>query len=42
MQEILVPLAFYIFGILFLITVSVTYGKMNIYIASVLIAVYLM
>jgi Ca2+/Na+ antiporter len=39
-REALVPLGFYIFGSIYLITVSLLYGKMNTAIASFFLALY--
>lgn len=38
----MIPLAVYITGILFIICVTIFYGKMNIYLASFLILLYIM
>jgi sodium/potassium/calcium exchanger 6 len=42
LDEIIVPLSFYIFGMGFLIIISAAYGKMNAYLASVLLVAYVM
>lgn len=40
-REIALPLCFYIFGMLFIIIVTTAYGKMNAYLACVLLLAYL-
>lgn len=41
-KQIIVPAAFYIFGIVVIILVTVVYGKMNLYISVGLLIVYFM
>lgn len=41
-REVLIPLAFYIVGMMYLFFISLFYGKMNVYIASFLLFLYVM
>lgn len=40
MKDIILPLSFYILGVFFIVGVTIIYGKMNVYLACVLLVAY--